>query len=97
MFVLVFLIDTFCTFVERLLRGDNVFMSHRRHLYQLLIRRGARPLAVSAGYAAVQLAVNGAWLMLPATARPAYSIASAALLLTLYIFIRIIALKKYKA
>ena len=96
-FVLVFLIDTFCTFMERLLRGDNVFMSHRRHLYQLLIRRRAHPLTVSAGYAAVQLAVNGVWLMLPEAARPVYVIASAAILVTLYIFIRIFALKKYNA
>lgn len=96
-FVLVFLIDAFCTFMERLLRGDNVFMSHRRHLYQLLIRRRAHPLTVSAGYAAVQLAVNGVWLMLPEAARPVYAIASAAILLTLYIFIRIFALKKYNA
>lgn len=60
--VSLFLIDTFYTFIQRLIKGENVLQAHRKHLYQLLTQRGIAPLKVSAGYAAVQLSVNAGWL-----------------------------------
>lgn len=92
-FVAVFLVDTFCTFAERLVRGDNVLLPHHRHLYQRLIRGGCPQLAVAAVYAGVQLAVNAGWFVLPQQWRAAYAVAVALVLLALYIITR----SRYKA
>jgi UDP-N-acetylmuramyl pentapeptide phosphotransferase/UDP-N-acetylglucosamine-1-phosphate transferase len=42
-----FIFDTFFTFTRRLVRGENVLLAHRTHLYQLLNRIGYSHKAVS--------------------------------------------------
>ena len=44
------------TVLQRLLAGDNIFKSHRIHLFQLLVNENHKPhLAVSGSYGAMQL------------------------------------------
>jgi len=50
-----FIFDTVCTFIRRLLLGENVFDAHRTHLYQLLNRMGYSHGRVTALYAALAL------------------------------------------
>lgn len=93
-FVAVFLTDTFCTFVIRLVNGERVLDSHRKHLYQRLIAGGCRPLAVAAVYAGLQLAVNAAWLAMPAQGRIPFALAASAVLLAAYAGLRFALSKK---
>lgn len=84
----VFIIDTFCTFAVRLLKGERVMQPHRQHLYQLLAAAGIPQLKISAGYAAVQLTVNALWLIMPAEARYAYFFLAATCLIVVYFVIK---------
>jgi UDP-N-acetylmuramyl pentapeptide phosphotransferase/UDP-N-acetylglucosamine-1-phosphate transferase len=55
-----FVFDTFFTFLRRLLNSENVFTSHRSHLYQRLVIAGVSHQFVSLAYAG--LAAIGATL-----------------------------------
>lgn len=44
------IMDTFVTFLRRLLKGENVFSGHRSHLFQQLVLGGYRHGAISALY-----------------------------------------------
>jgi UDP-N-acetylmuramyl pentapeptide phosphotransferase/UDP-N-acetylglucosamine-1-phosphate transferase len=60
-----FLFDAFATFLRRLLRGENVFEAHRRHLYQRLVVAGASHRGVATLYSSFALAaaiLTVAWL-----------------------------------
>lgn len=81
-FVSIFVTDTFCTFLWRLRHGEHPFTPHRHHLYQRLVAAGAPPLAVSAGYALVQAAINAGALFCP---HPwIYTVAVYAVLVSVY-------------
>ncbi|MDE6206274.1 MAG: hypothetical protein K2M55_00520 [Muribaculaceae bacterium] len=93
-FVAVYVVDTFCTFLERLRRGEAVMQAHKSHLYQRLTAspkgrperksNPLNPLAVSGAYAALQLAINIGWLLLPDSLRLAYAALVTLLLLAVY-------------
>lgn len=52
-------IDAVITIVLRLLKGENIFLAHRSHLYQLLVNeRGFKHLTVAMLYGAVQTVIN---------------------------------------
>jgi UDP-N-acetylmuramyl pentapeptide phosphotransferase/UDP-N-acetylglucosamine-1-phosphate transferase len=51
-----FLLDTAITLAQRLLRGDNVFQPHRRHLYQRLVLAGWSHATVSCLYGSLAAA-----------------------------------------
>lgn len=51
-----FIFDTAFTFLRRLFAGEQVFMAHRTHLYQLLNRMGLSHGQVSALYSALAVA-----------------------------------------
>jgi UDP-GlcNAc:undecaprenyl-phosphate GlcNAc-1-phosphate transferase len=51
-----FIFDTFFTFVRRLMRGEQIHLAHRTHLYQLLNRTGYSHRAVSLFHYAVTAA-----------------------------------------
>jgi Fuc2NAc and GlcNAc transferase len=53
-----FVFDTTLTLVRRLVRGENIFESHRSHLYQRLVIAGSSHAVVSAIYA-VMAAIGG--------------------------------------
>ncbi len=56
----VYLLDGGWTIVERILRKENVFKAHRRHLYQQFANELKIPhLKISTGYFVVQLLCNG--------------------------------------
>ncbi len=59
LFLLLYGIDTVCTILQRLYRGENIFNAHKIHLFQLLVYRlGWSHLAVAGIYAGGQLLVN---------------------------------------
>lgn len=52
-------IDTVITILIRLYNKENIFTAHRTHLYQLLVNeKGYSHLAISSGYALIQLVIN---------------------------------------
>jgi UDP-N-acetylmuramyl pentapeptide phosphotransferase/UDP-N-acetylglucosamine-1-phosphate transferase len=54
--VSIFLMDSFTTILHRLLRRENIFESHRFHLYQLITPRFVRNhMVTSLGYSIIQL------------------------------------------
>jgi len=53
-----FIFDTTFTFLRRLFAGEQVFMAHRTHLYQLLNRMGLSHGKVTAIYLALAAAVD---------------------------------------
>lgn len=87
--VIVYLIDTFCTFLQRLFNGERVMEPHRKHLYQQLVAHGYPPLRISASYAATQLCINIGWLAVPADMQLLYTIIVTLALLTAYISLKI--------
>ncbi|MBU0464069.1 MAG: undecaprenyl/decaprenyl-phosphate alpha-N-acetylglucosaminyl 1-phosphate transferase [Proteobacteria bacterium] len=60
-----FIYDTFFTFLRRLLKKENVFQSHRTHLYQLFNRMGYKHITVTVFYYAVAVAqgIGAMWLV----------------------------------
>lgn len=62
-----FLLDTAITLGQRLMRGDNVFLPHRRHLYQRLVLAGWPHATVSCLYGslAAAAAALGIFLIRP--------------------------------
>jgi UDP-GlcNAc:undecaprenyl-phosphate GlcNAc-1-phosphate transferase len=59
-----FIYDTFFTFIRRLIRGENVFLAHRTHLYQLFVILGYSHRKVSIFYFLVGIIQGfGAWWM----------------------------------
>jgi len=44
------IMDTFVTFLRRLIKGENVFSGHRSHLFQQLVAGGYRHGTISASY-----------------------------------------------
>lgn len=55
----VYLLDGGWTIVERIIRKENIFVAHRRHLYQLLVNEIKTPhLVVSIMYFLAQLLLN---------------------------------------
>lgn len=66
-FVIVYGVDTFLTVFRRLAEGENIFMPHRKHIYQLLCHVWkVGQLKVAVGYALLQGAISAVYIMLPA-------------------------------
>ena len=60
-----FIYDTGFTFLRRLFKGENVFMAHRTHLYQLFNRLGFTHFKVTIFYWAVSIAqgLGAMWML----------------------------------
>lgn len=60
-----FIYDTFFTFLRRLFKGENVFMAHRTHLYQLFNRMGFTHFTVTLCYwgMAVLQGLGAVWMV----------------------------------
>lgn len=86
--VLIFIVDTFVTFVERVLAREHVMKPHCRHLYQRLIAAGYRPTAVASWYALAQGCINAVWLVLPPGAQNIYACTAAVAVTVAYILIK---------
>lgn len=87
--VLIYMTDTFCTFLQRLFNGENVLQSHSKHLYQLLTRHGIAPLKVAGAYACIQLVINAGWLATPRPFQLLYSLITIIVVVSVYITIKI--------
>jgi UDP-GlcNAc:undecaprenyl-phosphate GlcNAc-1-phosphate transferase len=62
LYFIVFLLDTGLVILGRLIRRENIFTKHYRHLYQRMVRGlGWSELLVSLGYALLQGLVIGFW------------------------------------
>jgi UDP-N-acetylmuramyl pentapeptide phosphotransferase/UDP-N-acetylglucosamine-1-phosphate transferase len=59
-----FLLDTASTLARRLLRGENIFRSHRSHLYQRLVLAGWPHALVSCLYGAAAAAAAGVGIVM---------------------------------
>lgn len=65
-FLIVYGIDTVYTIFQRLFMGENIFLPHRRHLYQVFANQWKIPhFAVSLGYAMTQLSINIIYFFIP--------------------------------
>lgn len=65
-FLIVYAIDTVFTIFQRLFAGENIFLPHRLHLYQILVNQwGIKHYIVSIHYATTQLVINIAYLLIP--------------------------------
>ena len=63
-FIIVFLADGFLTVAKRFLSGRNIFAAHREHAYETMVNDLHVPyLAVSTGYALLQLAINIGYIL----------------------------------
>ncbi len=63
-----FIFDTAFTMVRRFMRGENIFLAHRSHLYQRLVLAGWHQASVTSLYglfALVTFALGATWLMIP--------------------------------
>lgn len=87
-FVVLYITDTFCTFLERLFNGEDVMKHHSKHLYQRLVHHGYPVLKVAAGYAVVQALINIVWFVVPLPFRNLYAIMVALAVMTAYIIIK---------
>ena len=62
-FLTIYGIDSILTISQRLVNGENIFESHRKHLYQILVNEYNIPhLIISVIYAFIQLIINS-WLI----------------------------------
>ena len=60
-----FIVDVAFTLIHRTMRGENILVAHREHIYQLLLRRGASHGTVAVIYAGLMaFCAAGAFLML---------------------------------
>lgn len=52
-------VDSVMTIIKRVSRGENIFMAHRSHVYQILVHdKGLSHLQVSVWYASIQFLLN---------------------------------------
>ncbi|MEP5303882.1 MAG: UDP-GlcNAc--UDP-phosphate GlcNAc-1-phosphate transferase [Flavobacteriaceae bacterium] len=59
LFFLIYFIDGGSTILERVLRRENIFKPHRRHLYQLIVdQKKTGHISISLGYFFMQLLIN---------------------------------------
>lgn len=88
-FLMVYAVDTSFTIVQRLFAGENIFLPHRLHLYQILANQWRIPhYMVAMGYAVVQLAINVAYFFVPCEQRWTYVILVVAVLVSVYFTIK---------
>lgn len=89
--VSVYLVDTILTILYRLVRGENILLSHHYHLYQRLARRsrvGHHPIALL--YASVQVVINSLLFFLPRPWQGVYVAVVVTTLIALWIIVSVI-------
>ncbi len=84
-FLIVYGIDTVFTIIQRLFMGENIFMPHRHHLYQVFANQwGISHYKIALGYTLTQLAINIAYFTVPKDLKWTYVISVILLLSTIY-------------
>jgi len=87
-----FIFDAVLAVLRRLLRGDNIFVAHRSHLYQRLVLAGWRQDSVTVLYGLVALAIvalDAVWLLVQ-SAPIGYFVVTLSLLLPLGVWTLVI-------
>lgn len=88
-FLIVYAIDSVFTIFQRLFAGENIFLPHRLHLYQILVNQwGIKHYKVSLIYAFIQLAINIGYLLLTDDFKWSYFIIVTAILTIIYFTIK---------
>lgn len=84
-FLIVYGIDTVFTIIQRLFMGENIFMPHRHHLYQVFANQwGISHYKIALGYSLSQLAINIVYFTIPQDLKWTYVISVVLLLSTIY-------------
>jgi UDP-N-acetylmuramyl pentapeptide phosphotransferase/UDP-N-acetylglucosamine-1-phosphate transferase len=84
-FLIVYGIDSVYTIFQRLFMGENIFLPHRHHLYQVFANQWAIPhYKVSLGYCTTQLVVNVLYFFIPEDYKWTYVIILVILLSIIY-------------
>ncbi len=77
--------DTILTIIRRIMRRENIFLPHQRHLYQNLVLYGKLPhLATASIYAGVQAIVSFGFIITPRNFHGLYFILAIAMLSIIY-------------
>ena len=64
--VSVYGIDTVYTIIQRLFAGENIFLPHRHHLYQVLVNQwGFEHCKIASYYTLTQLTINCIYFAIP--------------------------------
>ena len=88
-FLIVYAIDTVFTIFQRLFAGENIFLPHRHHLYQILVNQwGIQHYKVSIYYASIQLLINIVYLLMPEDFKWSYFIIITIVLTILYFILK---------
>lgn len=88
-FLIVYAIDSVYTIFQRLFAGENIFLPHRHHLYQILANQWhIYHYKVALGYSIIQLIINFIYLYLPEDLRWSYFIIVIIILTIIYFVIK---------
>lgn len=87
--LMVYAVDTVLTIIGRLFDGENIFLPHRRHLYEMLVNQGRHQhYAIALSYAATQLVIDAVFFFVPVELQWTYVIIVTILLVTAYFVIK---------
>lgn len=88
-FLMVCGIETVLTILGRLFEGANIFLPHRRFLFQLLVNEAhCSHSTIALSYAGTQLAINVGFFFIPPFLQWAYTIIVAIILISAYFIIK---------
>lgn len=88
-FLIVCAVETVLTILGRLFEGANIFIPHRRFLFQMLVNEGGYPnYVVALSYAGVQLAIDIVFFIIPVYMQWVYAITVTTVLVTAYFLMK---------
>lgn len=88
-FLIVYAVDTVFTIFQRLYAGENIFLPHRHHLYQILVNKwGIEHYKVSIYYASTQLFINIIYILIPEDFKWSYFIITVIILTIIYFILK---------
>ena len=88
-FLIVYAVDSVYTIFQRLYAGENIFLPHRHHLYQILANQWQiSHHKVSSYYAIVQMLINFTYFIIPKELRWSYLIIILITLTVIYFIIK---------
>lgn len=84
-FLIVYAIDSVFTILQRLFAGENIFQSHRLHLYQILANQcGIAHYKIAIGYSVLQLLINFGYILIAQELKWTYFISIITILTIVY-------------
>lgn len=94
-FLIVYAIDTVFTIFQRLFAGENIFLPHRLHLYQILANQWEiKHYNVSLIYASIQLIINIIYILIPEDFKWSYFIFITTILVIVYFTLKRLPISK---